>query len=151
LNTIAADIKKHLLRYAVIGFDFKTTEFSPYHSGLRFDIFALNRYNKTSRIVEVKSCRADFVADKKWKNYLPFATHFYFAAPKGVINPNELPAGIGLIETEVMKNGFLAYEYTKKCRKIHTLSNENYTKLIEGAFMRLKYELKEYCGRHGDE
>lgn len=30
-------------------------------------------------IAEIKSCEADFTADEKWEDYLPFCDEFYFA------------------------------------------------------------------------
>jgi len=47
---------------------------------------------------EVKVSRADFASDKKWRSYVPFFNRFYFATPKGIIEPEELPPEIGLLE-----------------------------------------------------
>lgn len=46
---------------------------------------------------EVKVSRSDFHRDNKWQEYLPVCTTFSFACPDGLIKPEELPAGIGLI------------------------------------------------------
>jgi hypothetical protein len=46
---------------------------------------------------EIKVSRSDFLRDDKWQEYLPVCTSFYFAVPHGLITPNELPEGIGLI------------------------------------------------------
>ncbi len=47
-------------------------------------------------IAEIKSCEADFIADEKWEDYLPFCDEFYFAVnaefPRAL-----LPAAEGLI------------------------------------------------------
>ncbi len=47
-------------------------------------------------IAEIKSCEADFTADQKWEDYLPFCDEFFFAVttefPRAL-----LPAGEGLI------------------------------------------------------
>lgn len=45
---------------------------------------------------EIKTSRADFLRDKKWKRYLPACTQFYFVCPHGLIKPNEIedPAGL---------------------------------------------------------
>jgi hypothetical protein len=44
-------------------------------------------------LVEVKSCRADFVADRKWQEYLAYSDRFYFAVgrdfPLGFLPPEE--------------------------------------------------------------
>jgi hypothetical protein len=47
--------------------------------------------------VEIKSCRQDYASDKKWKQYPPHFSRFYFACPVGVIDPDELPEEIGLL------------------------------------------------------
>lgn len=50
---------------------------------------------------EVKVSRSDFLADiraEKWKRYRRFSCRIWFAAPKGMIRPEELPDGLGLWE-----------------------------------------------------
>ena len=81
-----------------LGYPYVATEFSPARSGCRFDVIGFGRYTRQVRIYEVKSSRADFLADRKWENYLRFCTHFAFVAPAGAIQKWELPAGIGLVE-----------------------------------------------------
>ena len=64
-------------------------------TGRRLDILALAPDGRFTA-VEVKSSRADFLADRKWPDYLPFADRFYFAVAPGF--PVELlPAEEGLI------------------------------------------------------
>jgi hypothetical protein len=46
---------------------------------------------------EVKVSRNDFLRDEKWANYLPLCNELYFVAPKGVISPDEVPQGVGLL------------------------------------------------------
>lgn len=46
---------------------------------------------------EIKVSRSDFLRDTKWREYLPYCHRFYFACPKGLIHPDELPKGIGLV------------------------------------------------------
>ena len=148
MKSLTADrIKKLALRDILPGYyDFKVCEFAPYHTDIRFDVIGIQRAKRISRIVEVKSCRADFLSDHKWEKYLPFATHFYFAAPHGAIRLDELPPGIGLAEVKEFPNGHMALEYTRKCRRLQILSDEAYMKLIEGAFVRLKFELGAQAG-----
>ncbi|HEY4439141.1 MAG TPA: MmcB family DNA repair protein [Candidatus Elarobacter sp.] len=81
-----------------LGYPYVATEFCPAGGGCRFDVIGLGRYTRQVRIYEVKSSRADFLADKKWESYLPFATHFAFVAPAGAINRWELDGAVGLIE-----------------------------------------------------
>ena len=131
----AYEIKKMVLRDLLPGlYDFKELEFAPYHTNIRFDAIGIRRFNRTSRIIEVKSCRADFLSDHKWKTYLPFATQFYFAAPPGAIKLEELPPEIGLAEVNTFSNGYSALRYVKKCKRLPLLTEESYIKLLEGAF-----------------
>jgi hypothetical protein len=64
-------------------------------SGRCADIMAIGP-DGTITIVEIKSCRADFMADRKWADYRAFCDRFYFAVdasfPLAV-----LPEGVGLI------------------------------------------------------
>ena len=63
--------------------------------GRRVDVIALG-IDGAFVIAEVKSCAADFRADRKWREYLPFCERFYFAVPAEF--PLEiLPADCGLI------------------------------------------------------
>jgi hypothetical protein len=50
----------------------------PLTDGRRADIAAVNRDGEVL-IVEVKSCAADFRADRKWRNYAACCDRFYFA------------------------------------------------------------------------
>ncbi|HZA66629.1 MAG TPA: MmcB family DNA repair protein [Geminicoccaceae bacterium] len=64
-------------------------------NGRRADLVAIDRAG-TIILVEVKSCRADFVADRKWQEYLEYCDRFYFAV--GNDFPRDLlPPGEGLI------------------------------------------------------
>ncbi|MCK5604722.1 MmcB family DNA repair protein [Candidatus Pacearchaeota archaeon] len=48
---------------------------------------------------EIKHSRSDFLHDNKWSEYLDYCTDFYFVAPPGVIQPEELPGQVGLLVT----------------------------------------------------
>lgn len=53
---------------------------------------------------EIKVSRADWVCDQKWEaKYLPPCARFSIVAPAGVVDPQELPRGVGLLV--VSKNG----------------------------------------------
>jgi hypothetical protein len=64
----------------------------PLANGRRADLIAIDRSGLIT-IVEIKSCRTDFVADRKWRAYLDFCDRFYFAVgrdfPLGVLPPDE--------------------------------------------------------------
>lgn len=47
---------------------------------------------------EIKVSRSDFLRDDKYFEYLPYCHEFYFVAPKGILQIEELPDGIGYIE-----------------------------------------------------
>jgi len=67
----------------------------PLPNGRRADLVALAR-DGSIRIVEVKSCIADFRSDGKWTHYLGYCDRFYFAAP--LVLPAEcFPLDAGLI------------------------------------------------------
>jgi hypothetical protein len=77
-------------------------------SGRRADLLAIGA-DGTILIIEIKSCRADFMSDGKWQDYLGFADAFYFAvAPDFPIDL--LPEEEGLIladrwHGEVLREG----------------------------------------------
>jgi hypothetical protein len=85
-------------RMRSLGYPYVASEFAPAASGCRFDVIGLGRYTRQVRIYEVKSSRADWLADSKWERYLPYCTHFAFVAPAGAIARWELDRDIGLIE-----------------------------------------------------
>ncbi len=71
----------------------------------RIDAWALHPHPSRSNCrtaYEVKVSRGDFLKElkdpKKRKAALLFSNEFYFAAPKGLITPGEIPAEAGLIE-----------------------------------------------------
>jgi len=76
-------------------FDFAPLlEFAP-TPGLRVDVMALGPRGEIW-IVECKSCREDFAADRKWTGYLPWCDRFFWAVDAAF--PVEiLPDGAGLI------------------------------------------------------
>ena len=124
-------------------------EIVPYGTSVRFDVLGIKRWDREIRIWEVKSCRADFVSDKKWESYLPYCTHFAFAAPEGAISPDELPKEIGLVEFSVREvregHPFLYAEYKRGCKRLRERpDDEYYIALLEGVIGRLVQERKPY-------
>jgi hypothetical protein len=69
-------------------------EFSP-APGLRVDVMALGPRGEIW-IVECKSSRVDFAADRKWTGYLAWCDRFYWAVDPG-FPVDILPDGAGLI------------------------------------------------------
>ena len=75
--------------------DFAPVEEMPLAGKLRADIMALGPKGEIW-IVECKSCRADYRADRKWQGYTEYCDRFFWAVP--VDFPREiLPEGAGLI------------------------------------------------------
>ena len=73
------------------------TEFVP-AGGLRVDVISITPKGEIW-VVECKSCRADYVADRKWQGYLEFCDRFFWAVDAGF--PDEmLPDGTGLIRAD---------------------------------------------------
>lgn len=64
-------------------------------TGRRVDLMGLARDGRLVA-VEVKSCRTDFLTDRKWQGYLGYADQFYFAVAPG-FPCDLLPAEEGLI------------------------------------------------------
>jgi hypothetical protein len=67
----------------------------PLGNGRRADLVAIDRTGMIS-LVEIKSCRADFLTDRKWYQYLDFCDRFYFAVASDFPR-HLLPADAGLI------------------------------------------------------
>lgn len=54
----------------------------PLRNGRRVDVMGIGRDGRIT-VIEVKSCEADFRADRKWPEYLTYCDLFYFAVPEG--------------------------------------------------------------------
>ena len=67
-------------------------------NGRRADVAGIDKAARFV-IVEIKSSEADFRADGKWEEYLPYCDAFYFAVPEGF--PQEiLPDGHGILAAD---------------------------------------------------
>jgi hypothetical protein len=93
-DAIAAGIWRGAARRLIDGGHAVLAEL-PLGNGRRADLVAIDRA-ATITIVEVKSGRADFLADRKWQAYLGFCDRFYFAVDRD-FPATLLPAGEGLI------------------------------------------------------
>ena len=72
-------------------------EFVP-TGGLRVDVISVSPKGEIW-VVECKSCRADFVSDRKWRGYLEFCDRFFWAVDADF--PEELlPEDSGLIRAD---------------------------------------------------
>lgn len=147
------DMTNYILNTLLEKYGFKAKEIGPYCGNLRFDVLGIKRYDREIRIFEVKSCRQDFVSDKKWQKYLPYCTHFAFAAPKGVISTDELPQEIGLLEFWYheydLHNGekyyALNHAYARGCKRLREKpDDQHYISLLEAIIMRLMSTCDEF-------
>jgi hypothetical protein len=71
------DIQRGAAR-ALIDTDHAVLTELPLANGRRADLVALDRAGRIT-VVEIKSCRADFLGDRKWRDYLGYCDRFYFA------------------------------------------------------------------------
>lgn len=103
-------------------------------NGRRLDVLTVDIQSLWVRGYEVKTSRADFISDKKWRDYLPFVNEFFFCAPPGTITKDELPPEVGLLEGEVHEGwsrGLRGYRGHLVCRKK--------AKPLQPAFVRKTY------------
>lgn len=65
----------------------------------RLDAWVLKRTWSPITMIgyEIKVSRSDFLRDDKWRNYLGYCQQFYFVCPAKMIEPEELPADVGLL------------------------------------------------------
>ena len=117
-------------------YDLVATEFPPYKQGVVFDFIGFSRLRKEIRIIECKTNRADFLADDKWKGYMPYCTHLAFLGPKEVFFKEELPKEIGVIRPRLAKlrNGTLKMQwyYERGCKRLGNVSANEYLAILEG-------------------
>ncbi len=66
--------------------------------GLRVDVISISPTGEIW-IVECKSCRADFIGDRKWKSYLEWSDRFFWAVD-GDFPDDLLPEATGLIRAD---------------------------------------------------
>ena len=68
-------------------------------SHFRLDAWAMKRswVKPVSTGYEVKVSRSDFLRDNKIPAYIDLCNELYLVAPSGVVNPEELPEGCGLL------------------------------------------------------
>lgn len=87
---LARGVVRHLRSHGLMSL----TEFVP-DRGLRVDVVAVDRGGEIW-VIECKSSRADFNADSKWWNYLPWCDRYFWAVDKD-FPKRLLPEETGLI------------------------------------------------------
>ncbi|ESW61976.1 MAG: hypothetical protein Q27BPR15_03410 [Rhodobacter sp. CACIA14H1] len=93
---------------ALRAMDFVTVEELVPTPGLRVDVMGLGPKGEVW-VVECKSGRADFAADRKWQGYLEWCDRFFWAVD-GEFPVDLLPQGTGLIladayDAEILRMG----------------------------------------------
>ena len=102
-QALARGVCRHLL-----ALDFVTVEELTPTPGLRVDVMALGPKGEVW-VVECKSSRADFTADRKWQGYLDWCDRYFWAVDAAF--PAELlPGDTGLIvadayDAEILRMG----------------------------------------------
>jgi len=93
---------------ALRALDFVTVEELVPTPGLRVDVLALGPKGEIW-VIECKSGRADYMADRKWQGYLPWCDRFFWAVD-AAFPTNLLPADTGLMladafDAEIIRMG----------------------------------------------
>lgn len=83
----------------------------------RLDAWAMPRSwaKWTTHGYEIKVSRSDFVRDNKWHGYREHVENMWFVCPHGLIQPEELPEGVGLLW--VAKTGSRLFTKRKAVRR----------------------------------
>lgn len=90
-----------------------------FDSSLRLDVVHIGPRRKPDTTgIEIKSGRADFLADHKMERYLGRVNTLWLATLPGVIKPGEVPAGMGLLELN------LNWPYVGDGREPRTVENQ---------------------------
>ena len=124
----------------------------------RFDLWVMKRSyaNPITWIYEIKVSRQDFLQDSKWQAYLPYCTDFYFVAPYGIINVNEVPEQAGLLLSS--KNGTRLYCKKKAPHRDVRIPDSVFkyilmsrSKVVGSNYCNIKNDKKEYWQQWLDE
>lgn len=103
---------------------------------LRLDLWVMKKSWTSPNVYgyEIKVSRQDFLNDTKWPEYLKYCTDFYFVAPPGIIEPDELPPEVGLLISSV--NGKRLYTKKKAPSRIIDIPDSIYRYIL---MWRTKY------------
>lgn len=147
-NISTADIKQYFRPVSDKPFPLSSHEVSLFEFGIdkhRFDLIKINCYTRKIRIFEFKMSRNDFLSDKKWTKYLSYCHTLTFVCPIGIINKNELPKGIGLLNVfcwyykHYPKKQKLGGMWIRKPRSTSTPTNKILTHIVFTAVSKFPY------------
>lgn len=115
----------------------------------RMDGFAIKRsWTKPFTTgYEIKVSRSDFTRDEKWPNYMQYCNYFWFAAPPGIIDPDELPQGVGLLVATKNANRLIAKKkavYSEISAEIEAYKDVLFYILISRAFIERRDIINDY-------
>jgi len=122
----------------------------------RFDCIIVIGSQQKIRGYEFKVNRADYFNDirkGKWKKYLPYCNTFSFVCPKGLINTNEVPEGIGLLWVTTV-NEHYGYKdrktdwpkgiWKKMPRFLGKIPEDKFRRIILTLLSRVKYRKDDF-------
>lgn len=114
----------------------------------RADIVGISMKSKKITIIEVKSCLADFKADKKYEEYLAYCNIFYIAVPSGSDWINEYKDGLKAIGIGIMELTKCGTIKVKVGAKQRTMKKKiKYEMLIRLAWRSGTYSLRTHLRR----
>lgn len=103
------------------------------------------RYGKCSYLIECKASRSDFLEDKKkWFRRYPqsgMGLERYFMTPIGMLTPDELPEGWGLIEVYPKERGSRRIRVAKDSKQFEERSVINELSYVLSAIRRIEISL----------
>ncbi len=113
--------------------DLTVAEACTARGGYRIDFWAM-RYGWSRPQInayEIKVNRSDWLRDQKFDRYAAYCNALWVAAPRGVVEVQELPEGVGLVEAS--KNGKRLM--TKRRAALHPIIAENEAEIYKAILM----------------
>ncbi len=101
-----------------------------YPGYLRLDGWAMKKSWASPMVsgYEIKVSRGDFLADTKYLEYAEYCNALYLVAPKGIIEPEELPEGVGYYQ--VASTGTRLYCKRKAVPRTDPIPEEIYRYIL---------------------
>ncbi len=118
---------------------------------LRFDALLINARNRIVRGFEFKSCRGDFLSDKKWFSYLGWCNRFYFICPPDAISKKDIEeksegygfmAGLIYVEPYAGDADRVNYNIIKRASNM-PVPNDRYMQIMGTMLQKAKYRKDE--------
>ena len=100
--------------------------------------------------IEIKSCKSDFKSDTKWKNYVGRTDMLSFLALPDVINPKDLPDGIGLMIPRCERS-FLYFDIIKRQKSQEISTEARYDTMYGLAINTRRYVRSKWTEKEREE